>query len=66
MFFIGKNTGAGDFAMATKAQLNSTKNLTEPALNEVEKCDATLPDEKKTLTSSEQATNNQTNAQHAY
>lgn len=64
MFFIGKNTGAGDFAMATKAQLNSTKNLTEPALNEVEKCDATLPDEKKTLTSSEQATNNQTNAQH--
>lgn len=65
MFFIGKNTGAGDFAMATKAQLNSAKNLTEQALYGVDKCDTPLTDENKTLASSEQATNNQTNAQRA-
>lgn len=70
MFFIGKNTGAGDLSVATKAQLNSAKNLAEPALYEIEKCDTTLTDENKILTSSEQATNNQasksnqTNAQH--
>lgn len=63
MFFVGKNTGAGDLAVASKAQLNSAKNSAEPALYEIGKCDTTLPDEKKTLTSSKQATNNQTNAQ---
>lgn len=61
MFFIGKNTGAGDFAMATKAQLNSAKSLTEQALYGVDKCDTPLTDENKTLASSEQATNNQAN-----
>ena len=70
MFFIGKNTGAGDFAMATKAQLNSTKNLTRPASYKIKKYDTTLTDEDKAFTSSEHATNNQasknnqTNAQH--
>lgn len=70
MFFVGKNTGAGDLSVATKAQLNSAKNLAEPALYEIGKCDTTLTDQNKTLTSSEQVTNNQasknnqTNAQH--
>ena len=65
MFFIGKNTGAGDFAIATKPQLNSTKNLaknlTGPALHKKEQCEAILTDENKTINSLEQVTRNQTN-----